>query len=262
MGARGHCPRRLSHGRVRSSTELARRSRRTVRRARGRARERGRTRGARRGRAPTGNYDRAAELAERLAALGQALDDGDPAAAATTRTPSEAESMLAWALLGRAVAENDRAAAERSRVLFAAAADAAADSGRLMEQAWWLHDLAFSLFVLDTYSESIATAQRALRKLLEMEATLGTRQGWYGTVSSPSGSLVRQWRRRDRHQPRQRRPPHVSRVRRGVAEWAPYAERFSAVSRRARGRLLATRATRPQFAVGRPWLETRRSSSR
>jgi predicted ATPase len=124
-----------------------------------------------------GNYDRAAELAERLAALGRALDDADPAAAATTRTPSEAESMLAWALLGRAVEENDRAAAERSRVLFAAAADAAADSGRLVEQAWWLHDLAFSLFVLDTYSESIATAQRALRKLLEMEATLGTTAG-------------------------------------------------------------------------------------
>ena len=43
-----------------------------------------------------------------------------------------------------------------------------------MEQASRLHDLAFSLFTPEAYSESIATGQRALRKLLELEATLET----------------------------------------------------------------------------------------
>ena len=43
-----------------------------------------------------------------------------------------------------------------------------------MEQASRLHDLAFSLFAPEAYSESIATGQRALRKLLELEATLET----------------------------------------------------------------------------------------
>ena len=127
----------------------------------------------------TGNYDRAVELAERLAALAQALDDADPAAAAArARTPSEAEWTLAWALLGRALEENDRAAAERSRAIFAARADAAAATGTLVEQASRLHDLAISLFALEAYSESIATGQRALRKLLELEATLETDGGW------------------------------------------------------------------------------------
>jgi len=127
----------------------------------------------------TGNYDRAVELAERLAALAQFLDDADPAAAAArTRTPSEAEWTLAWALLGRALEENDRAAAERSRAIFAARADAAAATGTLVEQASQLHDLALSLFALEAYSESIATGQRALRKLLELESTLETEGGW------------------------------------------------------------------------------------
>jgi len=126
----------------------------------------------------TGNYDRAVELAERLAALAQALDDADPAAAAArTRTPSEAESALAWARLGRAVEKNDRVAAERSRAFFAARADAAAASGTLVEQAGWLHHLAFSLFALGAYSEGIATGQRALRKVLKLEATLETETG-------------------------------------------------------------------------------------
>jgi predicted ATPase len=127
----------------------------------------------------TGNFDRAVKLAERLAALREALDDADPAAAAArTRNPSEAESTLAWALLGQALEENDRAAAERSRVFFAARADAAAAAvGTLVEQASWLCDLAISLFVLEAYSESTATGQRALRMLLEMEATAGTETG-------------------------------------------------------------------------------------
>ncbi len=126
----------------------------------------------------TGNYDSAVELAERLAALGQAIDDADPAAAAArTRTPSEAEWTLAWALLGRALEEDDRSAAERSRALFATKADAAA-AGTLLEQAASLNNVASSLFVLEAYSEGIATGQRALGKLLELEATLEAESGW------------------------------------------------------------------------------------
>jgi hypothetical protein len=43
-----------------------------------------------------------------------------------------------------------------------------------MEQAFWLSDLALSLFVLETYSESIATGQRAVRKIRELEAANDT----------------------------------------------------------------------------------------
>ena len=118
-----------------------------------------------------GNYDEAIELAERLVALRQSLDAADPATvAARTGRPSEAEAALAWALLGRAVVENDKEAAERSWEILAAGADAVATSGTLVEEAAWLADLAHSLFVLEAYSESIATGQRALRKLLELEA--------------------------------------------------------------------------------------------
>jgi tetratricopeptide (TPR) repeat protein len=124
-----------------------------------------------------GNYDQAVELAEQLLALTQSLDEADPAAAAArTRTPSEGHEVLALALLGRAVEEDDRAAAERSFAFFAARADPPAAT--LLEQAARLRDLAFSLFVLESYSEGIATGQRALRKLLEFEATLATESGW------------------------------------------------------------------------------------
>ena len=43
-----------------------------------------------------------------------------------------------------------------------------------MEQAAGCTTLPISLFVLGDYSEGIATGQRALRKLLELEATLET----------------------------------------------------------------------------------------
>ena len=101
---------------------------------------------------------------------------------------SEAEASLAWALLGRAVEHNDRKAAERGRGILAARADAAATTGTLMQQAAWLSDLAASLFVLETYSESIATAQRALRKILELEAANQTQLGPCGTAFTPSAS--------------------------------------------------------------------------
>src|SRR4029077_18549020 len=93
----------------------------------------------------TGNYDEAVELAEELATLTKSLETADPAAAAArARTPTEAQDVLAWALLGRALKEDDRASAERSRGFFAARTDA--PTGTLLEQASDLRDLAFSLF--------------------------------------------------------------------------------------------------------------------
>jgi predicted ATPase/class 3 adenylate cyclase len=120
----------------------------------------------------TGNWDRAVELAQELAALVPTLDDTDIAASAErARAAWEAEWTLAWALLGQALAEGDRAAAERGRAIFAARAARAATSGTLAEQVFFLDDFAWSLFVLEAYSDSIESAQRALRKLLELEAT-------------------------------------------------------------------------------------------
>lgn len=103
-----------------------------------------------------GNYDEAIELAERLVA--------------STPRSLDAEAALAWALLGRAVEKNDRSAAERSWQIVAAAADAAAVSGTLLEQGAWLCDLALILFVREAHAESIATGQLALQKFLELEA--------------------------------------------------------------------------------------------
>ena len=123
----------------------------------------------------SGNYDEVLELVERLTALSESLGDDPAAAAAKARMSSQANWMLTNALIGRAVVENDRNAAERCREIFAAEADAAAASGTLMEQATWLSELGLSLFVLEAYSESIGTMQRALRKVLELEAANDTK---------------------------------------------------------------------------------------
>ncbi|HZS29638.1 MAG TPA: AAA family ATPase [Gaiellaceae bacterium] len=123
----------------------------------------------------SGNYDEVLELVERLTALGESLGDDPTAVAAKARMSDQADWMLTNALIGRAVVENDRDAAERCREIFAARADAAAASGTLMEQASWLSELALSLFVLEAYPESIATMQRALRKVLELEAVNETK---------------------------------------------------------------------------------------
>src|SRR4026207_1115065 len=80
--------------------------------------------------------------------------------------------------MGRALAEDDREPAERARKYFAAKADAVAASGTLLERGEALGDLAFSLSGVKAYSESIATGQRALRMVLEIEATLETELGW------------------------------------------------------------------------------------
>ena len=117
-----------------------------------------------------GNYDEELELVERLTALSHTLD-----AATKARVLLRTSWMLAGALFGRAVVENDRDAAERHREISAAEAEAAAASGTLLEQAAWLSELGLSLFVLGSHSESIATQQRALGKLRELEAASDTK---------------------------------------------------------------------------------------
>ncbi len=248
--------------RLRSSSELARRSRRTVRRARGRARERRRNRGAMRRRATNRQLRPVVELAERLAALAQSLDDADPAAAAArTRTPSEAESVLAWALLGRALEENDRAAAERSRAFFAAQSRRrrcgdAGGTGRVAARSCLQPVRARGLF--GGHRNGAARTEKAPRAGGHARDGDGKGVGFSlhhrdlrcaGEATPTSGiSLVSAARRMYREH--------------GVVEEALRRKRFLAVSRRARGRLWATRATRPRFAAVRPWPETRQSRSR
>ena len=123
-----------------------------------------------------GNYADVFEFAEQLRALGESLDDGDPAAAATkSRVLSRARGMLSGALVGRAVMDDDREAAERYRDIAEAEAAAAVASGMWMEQVVWLSELGLSLFVLGAYPESIATTQDALRMILELEAASDTK---------------------------------------------------------------------------------------
>jgi predicted ATPase/class 3 adenylate cyclase len=128
----------------------------------------------------TGNYDDAVALAERLAAIGGALDDADIA--------SMAEGLLAGAYLGRAIVDGDRGAAERSRVLMDAQVRYMADSDSSIEQATALSNLSSALFALEEYSESIATAQRALREMREVESSRVVTDALFGVGLSVCGS--------------------------------------------------------------------------
>jgi predicted ATPase len=127
----------------------------------------------------SGNYDEVLTFVERLTALSDSLGDDAAAATAKARMASEANAMLTGALMARAVLQDDRSAAERCREIFAAEAAAAASRG-LMEQAIWLSELGMSLFLLGSYSESIATTKRSLEKLVELEAANDTKlaQAW------------------------------------------------------------------------------------
>jgi predicted ATPase len=122
-----------------------------------------------------GDYDEIPELVERLTALSESLGDDPAAAAAKARMSSQANWMLADALRGRAVIDDDRDAAERCLVIYAAESTAAASSGTLMEQAVWLSEVGVIQFVLGAYPESIAATQQSLRKILELEATSDTK---------------------------------------------------------------------------------------
>jgi predicted ATPase/class 3 adenylate cyclase len=196
----------------------------------------------------TGNYDRAVELAERLAALAQALDDADPAAAAAgTRTPSEAAWTLAWALLGQALMENDRSAAERSRALFAARADAGA-AGTLVEQAASLNDRRPLQQGSGHWGSSSSWRTRSSRRRAGcriLSSPSGSRSAGEATPAPVSASSA---------------PPAACTAR---TAWPSgrSRKRFLAGSRRARGRLWATRVMRPRFATVRGCPTTRQSSS-
>jgi predicted ATPase len=103
-----------------------------------------------------GNYEDTAALGQRLATIGEALDDQD--------ITQWAENFFGAALFGRAVVDGDRDAAERNRVRAEARVAYDSESDSSFERAASLGDLAFALFAVGEYPESIATAQRSLRE--------------------------------------------------------------------------------------------------
>jgi hypothetical protein len=123
----------------------------------------------------TGNYDEAVELAERLAELRRSLDDAEPEAAAPkARTPSEAESLLAWALLGRALEGGD---VPRQNVVGRSLREEQTPRpprGRRWNKRFGCTILQSACSCSEPHSESIATGQRALGLIRELEATLET----------------------------------------------------------------------------------------
>jgi len=110
-----------------------------------------------------GNYALSAALAERVAAIGEAIGDDDIAMMGT--------NQLWYPLFAQAVMDGDRDAAERSRVLAEANVRYEADKtdSSSLERAATLSALALSLFALGEYAESIATAQRSLRETPPIE---------------------------------------------------------------------------------------------
>ena len=103
-----------------------------------------------------GNYEDTAALGERLATIGEALDDPD--------ITQWAQNFFGLALFGRAVVDGDRDAAQRNRVRAEARVAYDSESDSSFERAASLGDLAFALFAVGEYPESIATAQRSLRE--------------------------------------------------------------------------------------------------
>ena len=103
-----------------------------------------------------GNYEDTAALGERLATIGEALDDPD--------ITQWAQNFFGLALFGRAVVDGDRDAAKRNRVRAEARVSYDSESDSSFERAASLGDLAFALFAVGEYPESIATAQRSLRE--------------------------------------------------------------------------------------------------
>ena len=103
-----------------------------------------------------GNYEDTAALGERLATIGEALDDPD--------ITQWAQNFFGLALFGRAVVDGDRDAAQRNRVRAEARVSYDSESDSSFERAASLGDLAFALFAVGEYPESIATAQRSLRE--------------------------------------------------------------------------------------------------
>ena len=222
------------HGRVRSGSELARRSRRAVGRARGLARECGCARGAMRRRA----IDRQLRSGTRARRTTRRARTG-PSRRRSCRCRVGSSSGRSH---GRFWDEPSWTTTARLQnvveALFAASADAAA-AGPLYEQAGSLQNLAYCLFVLGDYSDGIATGQRALRKLLEPEATVESQTQLVSECLFSDRDLAL----RDEAKPTSvssSSVPCVACTARTAWPSGLSTERSLAVSRRSRGRLWAT----------------------
>jgi predicted ATPase len=109
-----------------------------------------------------GRFGKAVALGERLAAIAEDLDDRGIA--------SDADEVLGLALLGRALVDGDREAAQRGYALMAAEMEYVVEYEPVLEQAVARANLALAQFALEEYSDSVATAQRALRDVVGLDA--------------------------------------------------------------------------------------------
>ena len=107
-----------------------------------------------------GDYDEAVGFAEKQAALARELGDADIARFARLK--------LADALSARAIEEDDRAAAEQSRAIYAALHRDLGTLDSEFERVAINDSFALVEFAVGNYSESIACCQRSLRGLLEL----------------------------------------------------------------------------------------------
>ena len=110
-----------------------------------------------------GEYVFAAALAERVAAIGEAIGDDDIA--------MMGKNWLFNPLFSRAVVDGDRQAAERAYALAEASLkyETEKSDSSSLERAASLSALAGSLFALGEYAKSITTAQRSLRDMPMIE---------------------------------------------------------------------------------------------
>jgi predicted ATPase/class 3 adenylate cyclase len=110
-----------------------------------------------------GEYVFAAALAERVAAIGEAIGDDDIA--------MMGKNWLFNPLFSRAVVDGDRQAAERAYALAEAGLkyETEKSDSSSLERAASLSALAASLFALGEYAKSITTAQRSLRDMPMIE---------------------------------------------------------------------------------------------
>ena len=109
-----------------------------------------------------GRFAEAVALGEKLAAIAEDLDD--------RRIASDADEVLGLALLGRALVDGDREAAQKGYAFIAAEMESVLESEPVLEQVVARANLALAQFALEEYSDSIATAQRALRDVVGLEA--------------------------------------------------------------------------------------------
>ena len=109
-----------------------------------------------------GRYTDALALGEMLAGIAKDLDD--------RRIASDADEVLGLALLARALVDGDREAAEQGYAFMAAEMEYVVESEPVLEQVVARANLALAQYALAEYSNSIATAQRALRDVVGLDA--------------------------------------------------------------------------------------------